>query len=220
MGDTKVCGPNPPFLALVVGQKNTGKSILIKWICRQYAADFSYIVVFTPTSLSGFYQEFLPAAHIHPDYDEEVLKKIMAKQEEFKRHGKPVQCLVIFDDVIGSQTAELEKRKNNILNTVWVANRHWNLSCLVVTQVLKAVPTKLRQNIDYCFILRTMLSAHATIYEAFGHMDKKSFEHFLETNTSDYKIIRYKSAVKNKDEHYSVFSIPAEFLRTKFKLMY
>ena len=220
MGDVKVCGANPPFLCLLVGQKNVGKSILIRWICRQYAADFSYIVVFSPTSLNGFYQEFLPEAHIHDDYDEDVMKKIMAKQEDLKKRGKNVHALVIFDDVLGSSTAELEKRKDNILNKIWCANRHWNLSCLVVTQRLKGVPKSLRENIDYCFILRTMLSAHPDIYEAFGHQDKRTFERFLEENTSNYRIIRYKSAVSKPSDHYSVFSIPPSFLTQKFRLVY
>lgn len=214
-----VCG-KPPFLALLAGAKHSGKSELIRYICYSYASQFSYVIVFVPTKLNGFYQKFLPEAHIHDDYDEEVMKKIMTKQEELKKRDKPIHCLCIFDDVLGSSTIEFEKRKDNILNRIWTANRHWLLSCLVVTQRLKGVPKALRENLDYCFILRTMRSAWPDIHESFGHMDKKQFEHFLEENTANYKIIRYKANVGHPSQHYSVFSIPPNFLERSFKLCY
>ena len=232
MGDVKVCGDNPyAFLALIVGQKNVGKSVLVRWICRQYAQDFSYIVVFTPTALNGFYQEFLPASHIHDDYDEAVMLKIMEKQTHFReqyeakvkrgdKDAKPVRALCIFDDVLGSSTIKLEQRKNNVLNKIWTCNRHWFLSCLVVTQRLTGVPTSLRQNVDYAFLLRTMLPAHEGIYQAFGHMERRKFEQFLQENTANYKIIRYTAAVNDPSKHYSVFSIPESFLKAKFRLQY
>ena len=220
MGDAKVCGPNVPFLCLLCGSKHSGKSELIRFICYQYASQFSYVVVFSPTSLNSYYQQFLPEAHVHNDYDEEIMKKVMAKQAEYKKRSKPVHCLVIFEDVLGSATIDLERRKDNVLNSIWTCNRHWNLSALVVTQRLKGVPKSLRENCDYVFILRTMRSAWPDIHEAFGTMERKEYERFLEANTSNYKIIRYKSNVSHPSQHYSVFSVPETFLSRRFRLVF
>ena len=65
-----------------------------------------------------------------------------------------------------------------------------------------------------------MLPAHEGIYQAFGHMDRRRFEQFLQENTADYKIIRYQAAVNDPSKHYSVFSIPESFLKSKFRLQY
>ena len=221
MGDSKVCGDKVPFLALLCGAKHSGKSELVRFICYTYASQFSYIVVFSPTSLNSYYQSFLPEAHVHNDYDETIMKKIMAKQAEYKkRSGPPINCLVIFEDVLGSSTIDLERRKDNVLNSIWTCNRHWNLSALVVTQRLKGVPKALRENCDYVFLLRTMRSAWPDLHEAFGTMERKEYERFLEENTANYKVIRYKSNVSHPSQHYSVFSVPPEFLTRKFKLCY
>ena len=220
MGDAKVCGPNVPFLSLIVAAKHGGKSELCRFICYQYAQQFSYIVVFAPTSLNGFYQKFLPAAHIHDDYDEEIMKKILLKQSEYKKREKPVHCLVIFDDVLGSSTIDFEKRKDNVLNKIWTCQRHYNLSCVVITQRLKGVPKALRENVDWVFILRTMRSAWPDLHEAFGTMPLKEFEHFVELKTCNYKCIRYKANVSHPSQHYSVFSVPPDFLDRKFKLCF
>jgi hypothetical protein len=210
----------PPFLSLFVGAKASGKSELIRYVCYSYARYFSYIVVFSPTSLNGFYNEFLPAVHIHPDYDEGVMVKILQKQGALKKAGKDVQCLVVFDDILGSSTIDFDKRKANTLNTIWAANRHWNLSAIVVTQKLKGIPKLMRENCDYCCILRTMRSSWPDLHESFGHVDRKEFEHFLEDNTANYKIVRYKSAVSHPSQHYSVFELPPGFTHKKFKLNY
>ena len=144
----------------------------------------------------------------------------MEKQIAFKKRPTPVHCLVIFEDVLGSATLDFERRKDNVLNQIWTCNRHYNVSALVATQRLKGVPKALRENVDYVFICRTMRSAWPDLHEAFGTMDRKEYEHFLEENTANYKIIRYKANVSHPSQHYSVFSVPAEFLTRKFKLCY
>ena len=220
MGDARVCGPTPPMLCLISGCKHSGKSELIRFICYTYARDFSYIVVFAPTSLNGFYQKFLPEAHVHDDYDEDVLKKIMVKQTEYKKRSKPVHCLLIFEDVLGSATLDLERRKDNPLNSIWTCNRHYNISAIVVTQRLKGVPKALRENADWVFITRSLRSAWPDLHESFGTMERKAYERFLEESTANYKIIRYKANVSHPSQHYSVFSVPAEFLTRQFRLQF
>ena len=220
MEDTSchIFGP-PPFLVLMNGAKASGKSCCIKYVVRAYAHVFQQIVVFAPTSLNGFY-DFLPSKAVHNDYDPDVMKAILEKQEANKRAGKSVHVLAIMDDIIGSSTIDWEKRKQNELSKLWAANRHWNLSVIVVTQSLRKVPRLLRDNVDYACIFRTMREAFLGLYETFGHTDRAAFFEFLEHNTLDYKVILYKAAVANPKDHFSVFKIPQEFMARKFRLVY
>ena len=124
------------------------------------------------------------------------------------------------DDIIGSNTIDWEKRKQNELSRLWAANRHWNLSIIVVTQSLKRVPRLLRDNVDYACIFRVMREAYAGLYETFGHTDRATFFKFLEENTLNYKTILYKAAVANPNDHFQVFKIPEEAMARKFKLLF
>ena len=208
----------PPFLCLLCGAKASGKSEAIKYICKAYSSLFDFIVVFSPTSINGFY-DFLPKQYVHNDYDPAVMQKIIAQQEKFKKTGKNVHVLIIMDDILGSESIDFEKRKNNELNKLWAANRHWNLSILCVTQSLKKVPRLLRDNVDYALIFRVMRQAFDGLYETFGSMDRRDFFRFLEENTLNYKTILYKAAVSNPDDHFRVFTLPINSIG-RFKLVY
>ena len=213
-----IFGP-PPWQVLLVGAKHSGKSELIKYLCRAYASQFSYIICMAPTALNGFYS-LLPEAHVHDDYDSEVVRKILDKQEAFTRAGKKVQALLILDDIVGSETIDFEKRRQNELSKIFAANRHYQLSVIVVTQSLKRVPRLLRDNVDYACIHRCMMQAYEGLHETFGHMPKKQFFAFLEQNTQDYQIILYKANVNNPKDHFAVFKLPQSELSRKFKLIY
>jgi len=213
-----IFGP-PPFLCLFVGSKHSGKSQVIKYTCRAYAGVFSQIICFCPTALTGFY-DFLPKHAVHNDYDPEIMRALMERQEAYKRAGKTVHVLVIMDDILSSDTIDFEKRKQNELSRLWSANRHWNISCIVVTQSLRRVPRLLRDNVDFACLFRVMREAYAGLYETFGHTDKATFYKFLDENTQDYRVVLFKSNVHDKADHLKVFKLPASELARKFTLIY
>ena len=218
MADGLIFGP-APWLSLFVGAKHSGKTQCIRYICRAYAHVFASIIVFCPTALTGAY-DFLPKKAVFEDYDPEVMRGIMARQEEYSRSGKKVHVLCIFDDALSSETIEWEKRKQSELSRLWSANRHWNLSVIVVTQSLKRVPRLLRDNVDYACIFRVMREAYAGLYEVFGHTDRATFFRFIEENTLDYRVVLYKANVSDPADHFKVFKLPESELRRKFTLLY
>lgn len=213
-----IFGP-PPWQTLFVGAKHSGKSECIKYVCRAYAKHFAQVVVFCPTALNGFY-DFVPPKFVHDDYDSEVMTGILNRQAAYKKAGKNVHVLVVMDDIIGSETINFEKRHQNELSKVFAANRHYNLSIIVVTQSLKRVPRILRDNVDYACIFRCMMQAYEGLYETFGHTEKKAFFKFLEDNTRDYQIILYKANVTDPRAHFAVFKIAEHELSRAFRLVY
>ena len=219
MSDARIFG-NPPFLTMVIGAKNSGKSELVRYITYVYASSFAYVVCISPTSLNGFYQTFLPLAHIHDTYSDEIVSKIIAKQETLKKAGKPCQMLLILDDILASPDIQFEKRKASILNKLFAANRHWGISLLIVAQKLKGLPKLCRENADFVCITRCMRSAWGDILAEYGNMDKAEFFKLLEECTTDYKVLMYKANVSRSSDHFSCFKIPADFLSRKFRLQY
>ena len=107
----------PPFLVLMQGMKKTGKSVLIKHICWQYRNVFQYIVVFSGSEqVNEAYGSFLPKQYIHSSYDSSVVNAIIEKQKKFKKAGKDVHCLIIWDDCMGAGFDHMDGMK--MMNTL------------------------------------------------------------------------------------------------------
>jgi len=218
--DSRLFG-EPPFLVLVSGSKNSGKSELVRYVIRQYAHAFANIEVVAPTALNGFYQKIIPTSHIHDTYSDEFVQGLMDKQVASKKAGKEKHCLLILDDILGAPGLRLERRGASIMNTLFCSNRHYLISLIVVVQKMKGVPPLCRLNVDFCCFTRSMRSAWADIYEEYsGNVEKQEFFRMLEESTNDYKVLMYKSKVARANEHYSCFKVPPEFLQRRFRLVY
>ena len=209
-----------PFFTMIVSAKASGKSEMCRFVVYTYARDFQYVVCICPTALNEFYDGFLPKAHIHSEYSDELVQKILEKQEGFKKSGKPCQMLLILDDILASPDVNFEKRKSSVLNKLFAANRHWGISILICTQKLKGLPRLCRDNVDFACLGRCMRSAWPSLFEEFGNTGKDSFYKMLSDGTRDYRFLRYKANVSSEREHFSCFSVPPDFLNRKFRLSY
>ena len=218
--DSRLFGA-PPFMVMLCGSKNSGKSQICRYAIRQYALSFNDIVVIAPTALNGFYQTIMDASHIHDTYSDELIQSIMDKQAACKKAGKTRHTLIVLDDILAAPNVNFERRKASVLNTIFCANRHFLISMVVIVQKMKGVPPLCRLNVDWVCFTRCMRSAWADIYEEYsGNVEKKEFYRMLEESTSEYKVLLYRSKVARPSEHYSCFRIPAEFMARKFRLVF
>ena len=180
----------------------------------------AYVEVISPTSLNGFYQEFLPEAHIHATYSDDIIQKILTRQETLIKAGKPCQMLLILDDILSSPDVQLQKTRASVLNTLWSANRHYGVNILVASQKLRGLPKLCRENADFVLFTRCMRSAWIDIFTEYGNTLRDEFYKMLEECTSDYKCLMFKSNVARASDHFSCFKVPESFLTRKFRLQY
>ena len=214
-----IFGP-PPFLTMIVAAKASGKSELVRFIAYQYAREFAYVVCISPTALNEFYDSFLPKAHIHDTYSDELVQKIVDKQEALKKGGKGCNMLLILDDILASPDVNFAKQKASILNKLFAANRHWGISLLICSQKLRGLPKLCRENADYVCIGRCMRSAWGDLFDEYGNTDRESFFKMLSDGTRDYRFLLYRANVSKASDHFSCFSIPSDFLERRFRLSY
>ena len=219
MGDARIFG-NPPWLVAACGAKASGKTVLVKYATYIYARDFSYITVISPSMINGWYQEFIDPKYIHGEYSDDLIQKIIDKQESFAKAGKTVHTLLILEDILASPEVRFEKRKASVLNKVFSANRHWNISVIIVAQKLKGLPRLCRDNCDHICFTRCMRSAYDDIYEGFGHLPKAEFYKFIEDGTREHRILMFTAQAKKGNEHFKCFSVPPEFLDKRFRLVF
>jgi len=218
-GGARIFG-DPPFMCILNAAKASGKSILTRYLLYVYAHEFSYVTVISATALTGFYAEFIPQAFIHDKYEDSIVEAIIKKQETFKKAGKNIQTCLVLDDILADTNIRMEQRKANIMSKLYAANRHWNISLIICSQKLTSLPRLCRDNVDFCCIGRTMRSAWDQIYQDFGNMPKDEFYKMLEDGTRDYRFLLYTAQVKRASDHFKCFSVPSEFLRKRFRLMF
>ena len=221
MSGAKIFGEKPPFIAVLFGRKNAGKSQLIRFACYEYRNDFSYIVVISASNdANGFYSAFLPEAHIHTSYDPALIESIIEKQIALQKTKKS-QCLIILDDCLGMEGINMGTSQSRPeLMRVFTQNRHMGISLIVSTQAVKQVPRVLRNNADYACIFRSLNQALADLYEEYSHLTKREFFEFVQKYTANYHILIFNSKEQNPSRTFACFKIPSQFLEKKFKLVY
>lgn len=162
-------------------------------------------IVFSGTErASPFFGDFIPDTFIYDEYKNEVVEKVLKRQEakiEYakkkynSRDGKVPEnnMFIIMDDLMD---------KNNIwktsdtLRTIFFNGRHYNIFFIIALQYLKSITPDMRSNFDYVFMFNTVgLEMRRKIYNDYGAVIK-SFEHFcniLDECTVDHSCLVIKT---------------------------
>lgn len=192
-----------PIDATIVnfGMRRTGKSTLTRHLLYYFKDELPRGLVFTDTNkLNRFYEDYFDRDFIINNVDRGVLDRVLKLQELFMgilldEYGRldnipeeelvDVRLLLLLDDVIQD---DQELRNNPQLNAVFVNGRHYRLFLILNTQYEKAIPPKMRNNVDIAFMFyHENLDAAEHLWRLFGtNMDRKSFYSLLFRYTEDY----------------------------------
>lgn len=173
--------PELPFLTVLSGQRNTGKTtLLLNLLMRDifYLHKFDHIVFFCPTYYLQvkFRAIKLPSEQIHTEFSEDTLTDVI--EEAKARHSNasgfdPVHTLIVLDDCV----SEDGFKKSPGLNMLATSGRHWNISVIILTQYITGVGTVVRKNCDGVFQFYTDSAIEArSLWESYGgHRTEKEF---------------------------------------------
>lgn len=184
---------------LILGKRNTGKTVLTIDICfHRQAMEFGIAFAGSIGSELEF-ARFLPSTFIYGSFSDEVLRafweKVKSLNRKAARNGeKMVDCFLILDDTGFDKSMWQSKSLIEIMQN----GRHYNLTLIICMQYGKALHPNMRSQIDYLFVLKEkspeMLDK---IYSCFcgGHFqDKHLFRAVLNQCTRDYRALVVKNA--------------------------
>lgn len=186
------------------GKRGTGKSYLTRDILYVLQKKLDHGIVFTGTKLNYWYQRvprelrpedvrkdppgFIPEKAVIDGFNEDLLAAyldyqadIRCDREKWREKGVDLPGFVILDDVVDKNEIRTSGT-NGALFALFAKGRHYKLLSMINTQYPKAIPARMRENLDY-----------AVVFEMDSYIERKSIvEDFmgeLPTRTA-YELLR------------------------------
>ncbi len=144
----------PGYTVIFTGRRRSGKTKLIRALCRHLRAFYPEVVVFTRTKASGEYARFIPHSRIIQGFDPDLLIDLMHIQRDKKKAQSRGELpdtnynlLVILDDCLAERLQWSQE-----LNAVFFEGRHNNVTLFVSIQDVKGCAPAATGNADFVFL--------------------------------------------------------------------
>ena len=202
---------------ILVAKRNSGKSVLLKYLVDCEKENFDKIFVICPTeSINHFYTTsgITTDEFVFDDYNEEMINKLiqkMTKANEKKglegvkggRLAAPLKrVLLILDDLI----ADTNFHSSPSLKKLFARGRHCGISVIFTSQYLHATSPLQRNNCD--FILTGQMNKYSLdilLQDFLTHISKKEFIKFYNKETKNYGFVVINNNSTKSDDINEVY---------------
>lgn len=204
----------------LVAKRNSGKSVLLKYIVSQFKEEFDKLYVICPSeNVNKFYSDFVPKENIFDCYSEEWVELLMQKMES-KNVGKSEEtayhALLILDDC----ASDTKFHQSKSIKKIFTRGRHVKLSLIITCQYVYQLPPVCRSNCDYLLTSQMNAQGLKLVMSEFmsGDITKKQFVEMYNRATSNYSFLVISQNAskdnKNLNEIYGIISTPIEFVNS------
>jgi AAA15 family ATPase/GTPase len=193
-----------PSINVIVGQPESGKSNLIKYLVYEFLINhpIDLVFVFTKTDYDDDY-DYIDNRRIYTSFNIESIKKIIKFLENYKRkYDKHVDTILIFDDCIDDQS------KTQLFRDLVYNHRHLSITIFYAVQYLAGnLPKKFRSCVSNAYIFKDPGDAldnnHNSFLRFMNHKDYMdlnfklplySFIH-VDTKGSKYEVCKVENVV-------------------------
>lgn len=209
---------NPGRIILLIGKRNTGKSVLVRdllWYLRKIPT----AVVFSPTEESNrAYEGMVPNLFINGEFDADVLSSIIKRQKKCYKNKVPnSEMLLLLDDCM-YDAATISK--NPDIRYIFMNGRHIGITLIITAQYMMALPPALRGNVDYVFTFREPLQTNRKkLFDQFFGIFQKPviFNEVMNSCTENFECLCLDNTSRSNDISETVFWYKAA-MRDKFRI--
>lgn len=209
------------------GKRCSGKSVAALDLLY-HNRDIPVGIVMSGTERANqFFTKVMPSMLIYDDFDPEVIKKFLTRQEkitrqyndEISKYGKSdidPRAFLILDDLLFDNSWISDKG----IKYIFMNGRHLNILFMVTLQYPLGIPPILRTNIDYVFIHReNFVNNRRRLYENYAGMFPtfESFSTVLDQTTTNFECMVINNRTKSNRLEEQINWFKAE-LRGNFKV--
>lgn len=140
------------FSLIIAGKRGSGKTILIKWLMREFFKNYfgneNIILVKDSKYDNENYSDFISNDNII-DFYPKMLESFVNYQQMLYEKKKSNKILLIFDDCMNRQKLKLSK---SILDQLFFNGRHMNISIIFSSQYMSIIDSAWIENTDLVII--------------------------------------------------------------------
>ena len=201
----------------VVAKRNSGKSILVRYLINKQKHLFSKIFVICPTEkINPFYNTITQEDCIFDEWNENWVEELINSLTKINTHQPLSQrknVLLILDDCM----SDINYNGSRCMKQIYTRGRHFNLSIIATCQYLNSLPKICRSNCDLIITGQMNLSSIEMLSKEYcSNLEKKEFISLFNRTTKDYGflVINNNSVKENADLNsiYGQIKTPDEFL--------
>lgn len=200
---------------LLCAKRNSGKSILLRYLISQEKDEFDKIFVICPTEkVAPFYNEFVPQNCVFDSYSDAWVLKLIESMTKIKGEGKPKKILLIMDDLVGDANFFSQKG----FKILFTRSRHLGISVAFNSQFLHSIPPLCRNNSDFILCGQMNQASLEILANEFlsGNLSRQEFYQLYKDNTKDYSfLVISNSSSKNNspEEIFGNIKTPIEYIK-------
>ena len=194
----------------LVAKRNSGKSVLLKYLVQNSRSKFSKIFVVCPTeSVNSFYSDLVEANCIFDSWNEQWADSLIQKmttQNANKSKEEKKNILIILDDVM----SDTNFGQSPALKKLYTRGRHINIAVIATCQYLYNLPPICRSNADWCIVGQMNRQSIQLLAEEYlsGDLDKAEFVKLYNRSTKDYKfLIINNNSIKDSDDLNQIYGV-------------
>ena len=201
----------------LVAKRNSGKSVLLKYLVDSSKKTFEKIYVICPTeSVNNFYSSLVEKNCIFDSWNEEWANQLIEKmttQNANKKKEEKKNILLILDDVM----SDTNFAQSPALKKLYTRGRHINIGIIATCQYLYNLPPVCRANADWCIVGQMNRQSIQLLAEEYlsGDLEKNDFVKLYNRSTKDYGfLIINNNSVKDDDLNniYGVIKTPEKYV--------
>lgn len=137
-------------VCMLIGKRNTGKSVLAKDIMFHKRHIPSGVVLSPTEGAQGFFKDWIPDTFIYNKFDRSIIENVIETQKRRIREGTATNVFIILDDCMYDK----KLLKEECMRSLFMNGRHWKIFLMLTAQYCGDIDPASRCNIDYCFVLR------------------------------------------------------------------
>lgn len=155
---------NPTII--INAKRGSGKSTMVRELMNYFNISLKYpvcVLCSYSEKVDPYYSLFMPPSYIYEDC-ERMISKVLKRQIDMKninnqrlKEGKKKiddRILVVMDDCISDSKLW---RKSKDLAEIFYNGRHYNITLIIVSQDIVAIPPSFRSNIDIVMLFNTSI---------------------------------------------------------------
>lgn len=202
-------------VVVLIGKRDTGKSFLCRDLLYHHQKIPVGTVISATEAANSFYSEMVPPLFIHNEYSDEIIQKVLERQQKLIEHSKKggppidLSAFLILDDCLYDNSWTRSK----YIRSCFLNGRHYKLLFILAMQYALGIPPALRTNVDYVFILReNIVQNRRRLYESFAGVFP-NFDVFctvMDQCTENYECIVIANNAKSNKIEDQVFWYKAE----------